>query len=52
MLADSVLKNHPEVDDEALTEVLSSKLCRWTEYQNIIRAVRAATAALRPTKGW
>jgi carbon-monoxide dehydrogenase small subunit len=42
MLAVGVLERTPNISDEALTDVLSSNLCRCTGYQNIVRAVRAA----------
>jgi carbon-monoxide dehydrogenase small subunit len=41
MLMDAVLTREPDIDDEALLDVLSSNLCRCTGYQNIIKAVRA-----------
>jgi carbon-monoxide dehydrogenase small subunit len=47
MLAANVLEQHPDIDDEALTDVLSSNLCRCTGYQNIIKAVRAARDEMR-----
>jgi aerobic carbon-monoxide dehydrogenase small subunit len=40
MLAAGTLEQQPDIDDEALREVLSSNLCRCTGYQNILRAVR------------
>jgi carbon-monoxide dehydrogenase small subunit len=51
MLADTVLRQQPDIDDEALLDILSSNLCRCTGYQNIIKAVRAAALTLRTTKG-
>ena len=47
MLAVGVLEREPQIGDEALLDVLSSNLCRCTGYQNIIKAVRAAAAAMR-----
>jgi carbon-monoxide dehydrogenase small subunit len=47
MLVTAVLEREPEIDDEALLDVLSSNLCRCTGYQNIVKAVRVAAAALR-----
>ena len=47
MLAVGVLEREPQIGDEALIDVLSSNLCRCTGYQNIIKAVRAAAAAMR-----
>jgi carbon-monoxide dehydrogenase small subunit len=48
MLAVAVLEREPDISDEDLVDVLSSNLCRCTGYQNIIKAVRAAAAAMRP----
>ncbi|MPZ68196.1 MAG: 2Fe-2S iron-sulfur cluster binding domain-containing protein [Actinobacteria bacterium] len=47
MLATSVLEQEPDIDDEALREVLSSNLCRCTGYQNILIAVKAAAEEMR-----
>jgi carbon-monoxide dehydrogenase small subunit len=47
MLAVGVLEREPNIDDEALLDVLSSNLCRCTGYQNIIKAVRAAAKDMR-----
>jgi carbon-monoxide dehydrogenase small subunit len=48
MLATSVLEKNPDIGDEALLDVLSSNLCRCTGYQNIVLAVRAAQAEMKP----
>ncbi len=47
MLATGVLEREPGISDDDLLDVLSSNLCRCTGYQNIIKAVRAAAAAMR-----
>ena len=47
MLAAGVLEQEPDISDEALTDALSSNLCRCTGYQNIIKAVLAAKAEMR-----
>jgi carbon-monoxide dehydrogenase small subunit len=47
MLAAGVLEADPEIDDEKLTHVLSSNLCRCTGYQNILKAVRAAAQRMK-----
>jgi carbon-monoxide dehydrogenase small subunit len=47
MLATNVLEKNPQIDDEALIDVLSSNLCRCTGYQNIIKAVKAARDEMR-----
>jgi aerobic carbon-monoxide dehydrogenase small subunit len=47
MLAVGVLEREPDISDEDLVHVLSSNLCRCTGYQNIIKSVRAAAAAMR-----
>ena len=48
MLAVNVLEKNPAIGDDELLDVLSSNLCRCTGYQNIVKAVRAAQAELRP----
>ena len=47
MLAVNTLEREPDIDDEALLDILASNLCRCTGYQNIITAVRAAAAEMR-----
>ena len=47
MLAAATLERRPDIDDEALIDVLSSNLCRCTGYQNIVKAVRAAAKEMR-----
>ena len=47
MLAAGVLEQEPNISDEALTDALSSNLCRCTGYQSIIKAVLAAAAEMR-----
>jgi aerobic carbon-monoxide dehydrogenase small subunit len=47
MLVVGVMEREPDIDPDALVEVLSSNLCRCTGYQNIIKAVRAAAAEMR-----
>jgi len=47
MLAAGVLEAEPDMSDEELKHVLSSNLCRCTGYQNILKAVRAAAAAMK-----
>jgi carbon-monoxide dehydrogenase small subunit len=42
-----LLRDNPDPTDEEVREGLSGNLCRCTGYQNIVRAVRAAAAALR-----
>ena len=43
----SVLEREPDIEVDALVDILSSNLCRCTGYQNIIKAVRAAAAEMR-----
>ena len=50
MLAANMLERNPDIGDEDLLDVLSSNLCRCTGYQNIIKAVRAAQAEMRPAE--
>ena len=47
MLAAAALERNPDIDDDALLDVLSSNLCRCTGYQNIIKAVKAARDTMR-----
>ena len=47
MLAAATLNSTPDIDDEALREVLASNLCRCTGYKNILAAVKAAAAEMR-----
>ena len=46
MLAAGVLEQNPAIADEELAHILSSNLCRCTGYQNILKSVRAAAAAM------
>jgi carbon-monoxide dehydrogenase small subunit len=50
MLAVGVLEREPDIGDDELLDVLSSNICRFTGYKNIIKAVRAAAAELRGSK--
>ena len=50
MLAANTLERDPNIGDEELLDVLSSNLCRCTGYQNIIKAVRAVQAEMRPAE--
>jgi carbon-monoxide dehydrogenase small subunit len=47
MLVVSVLEREPDIEVDALVDILSSNLCRCTGYQNIIKAVLAAAAEMR-----
>lgn len=47
MLIVGVLEREPDIELDALLDVLASNLCRCTGYQNIIKAVRAAAAEMR-----
>jgi aerobic carbon-monoxide dehydrogenase small subunit len=47
MLVVGVMEREPDIDVDALVDVLSSNLCRCTGYQNIIKAVRAAADEMR-----
>jgi carbon-monoxide dehydrogenase small subunit len=47
MLAVGVLEKQPDIGEAELREALSSNLCRCTGYQNILKSVRAAAAAMR-----
>ena len=41
MLSLGALERDPDISDEALSELLSSNLCRCTGYTNIVRAVQS-----------
>jgi len=47
MLAVSILERDPDIGEPRLREALSSNLCRCTGYQNILKSVLAAAAAMR-----
>jgi len=47
MLAAATLAERPDIDDEALVEILASNLCRCTGYTNILAAVKAAAAVMK-----
>ena len=47
MLTVAALEKEPDMDDDALREVIASNLCRCTGYENIIAAVRAAADEMR-----
>jgi len=47
MLAVGVLENQPDIGEAELRGALSSNLCRCTGYQNILKSVLAAAAAMR-----
>jgi carbon-monoxide dehydrogenase small subunit len=47
MLAVGVLEKQPYIGEAELREALSSNLCRCTGYQNILKSVLAAAAAMR-----
>ena len=46
-----LLADHPDPSEEDIRHNLEGNLCRCTGYQNIVRAVQDAAAALRPTGG-
>jgi carbon-monoxide dehydrogenase small subunit len=50
MLATNALEKNPNIGDEELLDVLASNLCRCTGYTNIVKAVRAAQAEMRPAQ--
>ncbi|WP_238018798.1 (2Fe-2S)-binding protein [Dactylosporangium sp. AC04546] len=47
MSAVDLLRDNPDPSDAEVREGLSGNLCRCTGYQNIVRAVQSAAAALR-----
>ena len=50
MLSVAVLEQNPDVGEDEIREVLSSNLCRCTGYQNILKAVAAAAAAMKAAR--
>jgi aerobic carbon-monoxide dehydrogenase small subunit len=46
-----LIADNPDPDEAAVRHGLEGNLCRCTGYQNIVRAVQDAAAALRPTGG-
>ncbi|HZU89809.1 MAG TPA: (2Fe-2S)-binding protein [Stellaceae bacterium] len=50
MLAAGILENTPAVEEAELRAALSANLCRCTGYQNILKAVLAAAAAMGKLK--
>ena len=49
MLAVALLEHNPDPGDDEIRDALSSNLCRCTGYQNILKAVSAAAAAMKAT---
>lgn len=47
MVAEALLENEPEPDDEQITEALSGNICRCTGYHRIVEAVKWAAAKQR-----
>jgi len=47
MLATGILERDPDISDEDLLDALSSNLCRCTGYENIFKAVRAASREMK-----
>jgi aerobic carbon-monoxide dehydrogenase small subunit len=47
MLAVGALEKNPDLNHEQIVDILSSNLCRCTGYENIIKAVKAAAAAMK-----
>jgi carbon-monoxide dehydrogenase small subunit len=47
MLTVAALEKTPDMDDEALREVVASNLCRCTGYENVLVAVRIAADHMR-----
>ena len=47
MLAAGGLASQPDMDEDALRELLSANLCRCTGYRNILRSVEQAARELR-----
>jgi carbon-monoxide dehydrogenase small subunit len=50
MLTVNMLEQNPHVGEDEMLDVLASNLCRCTGYANIVTAVRAAQAEMRPAQ--
>jgi aerobic carbon-monoxide dehydrogenase small subunit len=48
MQAVDLLSDNPDPDERTIREGLEGNLCRCTGYQNIVRAVQSAAAAMKP----
>jgi carbon-monoxide dehydrogenase small subunit len=47
MTAVAFLAEHPAPGPEEITEAIAGNICRCTGYENIVKSIRAAAAALR-----
>jgi aerobic carbon-monoxide dehydrogenase small subunit len=47
MLTVAALEREPDLDEDALRDVVASNLCRCTGYENILAAVRDGAAAMK-----
>jgi carbon-monoxide dehydrogenase small subunit len=47
MLAVGALEKNPNLNNTEIVDILSSNLCRCTGYENIVKAVKAAAAAMK-----
>jgi carbon-monoxide dehydrogenase small subunit len=47
MLAVSALEKNPNLNDKEIIDILSANLCRCTGYENIVKAVKAASAEMK-----
>jgi carbon-monoxide dehydrogenase small subunit len=47
LTAYALLEHNPEPSEAEIREGLSGNLCRCTGYQNIVKAVQQASAAMR-----
>ena len=47
MLAAGALTRQPDMDEAAMTDLVSANLCRCTGYQPIIKAMKEAQAEMR-----
>ena len=48
MTAIDLVKQHPAPSEETVRNALDGNLCRCTGYHNIVKAVRAGAAAMKP----
>jgi carbon-monoxide dehydrogenase small subunit len=51
MTFEAFLRDHPDLSDDQIREVLSGNLCRCTGYHNIVAAIRKAARRMRDEEG-
>jgi carbon-monoxide dehydrogenase small subunit len=51
LTASALLVENPDPSEEEIRWALSGNICRCTGYQNIVKAVQSAAAAIREKEG-